>query len=83
MFNKDCLERIGRAFITGAIAAGAGLHIFAGDGTSFDITNLEQAWKPLVIGGILSVVTLLKAQWGLGRGDDPESGSWKGISGTS
>ena len=77
MFNSDCLERVARAFVTGCVAAFASLHIFANG--SFDVTELEQAWKPILVGGLGAVFTLVKAQWGIGRGDDPDTGSWKGI----
>ena len=76
MFNADCWERIGRAFLAGVVSTATALHLFA-DG--WDITELESHWQPLLVGGIYAVVTLFKAQAGLGRGDDPTTGSWKGI----
>ena len=77
MFNKDCWERIGRAFVTGAISTATGLHFF-GNG-NFDITDLEHLWMPVVIGGLYAAITAAKAQIGLGRGEDSNTGSWKGI----
>ena len=77
MFNSDCAERAVRAFVGGVITAATSLHIFANG--HFDITDLAHYWQPLLVGGVFGLVTMLKAQVGLGRGEDPESGSWKGI----
>ena len=81
MFNADCWERIGRAFLTGTLSAAVTLGLFA-NGT-FDITDVAHHWKPLVGGGLFAVLTLIKAQAGMGRGDNPDKGVWKGIGNSS
>ena len=70
MFNKDCWERVVRAFIAGVFTAATSLHLFAQGAGSFDITALEHYWKPLLVGGVFGVATAIKAQIGLGRGAD-------------
>ena len=77
MFNKDCLERVARAFVTGCVSAATALSHHANDHNFW--TALTDNWTAIAAGGALAAITLIKAQWGLGRGEDPDSGSWKGL----
>ena len=66
----DFGERVLRAFYTGAIGAASALHVFS----DFSISNLADAWKPILIAGVVAALTAAKAAIFQGRGTDPSDG---------